>query len=162
MKIEKNGNNLVVFLNQKKIDKIDFSDKVLLEKYFQKLFFKLNEIYNLNIHGSYEIVLYNNSYGLILEIVSQDIEYYDYYNEISMQITISDDNDVIYRLNGCLPLSDNYDVFIYGDEIYIKPFCSDFFNDGIIVENCDIVYGKKAKHILKSSYKVSNEFVQLV
>ena len=162
MKIEKEDNNLIVFLNKRKIDKIDFKDKVLLEKYFQKLFLKLNDIYGLDMCGSYEIILYNNSYGLILEIKKQDIDYYDYYNEINMQITIANDNDVLYKMNDCLTFVNNCDTYIYEGEIYIKPIDYDFIDIGIIFENSEIIYGKNVKKILSCAQKIDNSFVQLV
>lgn len=162
MKIEKDGNDLIVFLNNKKTEKIDFKNKVFLEKYFQKLFLKINDIYGLDMCGSYEIVLYNNSYGLILEIRKQDIDYFDYYNEINMQITISNDNDVLYKIKDCLTFFNNYDTYIYNGDIYIKPISNDFINIGIVVENSEIIYGKKAKEILNNASKVDNSIVQFV
>lgn len=162
MKIDKQDNNLIVFLNKKMTEKIDFTNKINLEKYFQKLFIRLNNIYELDMHGSYEITIYNNSYGVILEIKEQDIEYFDYYNEIDMNLNISKNNEIIYKLTGEIPNNKNYNIYMYNGDIYIKPTKMDFITLGILIENSEIIYGKNASKILNQATKVNNKITLIV
>lgn len=162
MKIDKQDNNLIVFLNKKMTEKIDFTNKINLEKYFQKLFARLNNIYELDMQGSYEITIYNNSYGVILEIKEQDIEYFDYYNEIDMNLNISKNNEIIYKLIGEIPNKKNYNIYTYNGDIYIKPIKIDFISLGILIENSEIIYGKNASKILNQATKINNKITLIV
>lgn len=153
MKIEEKDNNLIVFLNIK--PKIDFSNKSDLQKYFQKLFLKLNNIYELDLCGSYEIDIYNNNYGIILEIKKQDIEYFEYYDGIDMKITVSKYNDVLYKIkNYNEQLEKTCELYMYNGTIYAKPKNQNFQKIGILIENSEIIYGKECFQIKKKLKKI--------
>ncbi len=156
MKIEKRENKLIVFLNTKTSEKFNFKNKIELEKEFQKLFSKLNKIYDLEICGNYNIEIYNiKQYGIILEIEKQNEEYFSYCDYIDMNLNISKYNDILYKIK-------NYDkeilynsiMYINKGEIYIIPRNSEFQTIGKTVENCEIIYGKEAYKIKKISKKI--------
>ena len=91
---------LVIYLKKDLINNINFNVKDELEKYFKYLFNRLNEYYYLEIKGFYNIKVYiDNSYGVVLELKKEDIDYYDYLdNSVDMRITIINE-DFLYRLN---------------------------------------------------------------
>ena len=156
MKIKEEDNNLIVFLNNKTIKQTDFSNKINLEKNFQKLFSKLNNIYELNLSGRYNITIYNTAYGLIIEMQKQDIEYFDYYDEIDMNITISKYTDIIYKIKNYNKIFKEYcEFYIKDDSIYALPKKEEFQKLGILIENSEIIYGKKCNDIKKTAKKIS-------
>lgn len=161
MKIENKDNNLIVFLNKKIAPKIDFTNKIDLEKYFQKLFIKLNNIYELDLCGSFEINIYNNAYGIILEITKKDIEYFDYYDEVDMKITISKYNDVLYKLNNYNDeIEKTCELYTYNGIIYAYPKNDNFQKLGKLIENSEIIYGKKCHQIKKKLKKIIPNFYE--
>lgn len=151
MKIEKRDNNLVVFLNEKIAPK-NLNNKIELEKNFQKIFNKLNNIYKLELSGSYEINIYNNKYGIILEIKKEELEYFDYYDTIDMHINISKYNDIIYKTNNIIK---DTNIYEYKGEIYIEQKNTDFNKLGLIIENSEIIYGEMAYNIKKKAKKLN-------
>lgn len=160
MKIEQKDNNLIVFLNKKLMPQIDLSNKINMEKYFQKLFTKLNTIYELDLYGSYEINIYKNKiYGIILEIKEQENPYLDYYNGIDMKITISKYNDFIYKVNNYYKeLKNNCEIYTLDGIIYAIPKKDEFQKLGILIENSEIIYGKQCNQIKKRAKKINPNF----
>lgn len=155
MKIETRDNNLIVFLNKKISSKIDIKNKINLEKHFQNLFQKLNDLYEMKLYGSYEIILYDNPYGIILEITKQDIDYFEYSDIIDMKINISKYNEVIYKIKDNIEQIKNIsEIYKYKDNIYCIPKTESFEKAGIILENSDIIYGKKCKEIKQNLKKL--------
>lgn len=157
MKIEKHDDNLVVFLN-KKIAPKNINNKIELEKYFQKIFNKLNNIYNLDLNGNYEINIYNNEYGIILELKKEEIEYFDYYDTIDMHLNVSKYKDILYKTTNII---NNINIYEYKGELYIEPIDADFNRLGIIIENSEIVYGKKAYTIKKKGKKLDRKSLKV-
>lgn len=158
MKIEKQDDNLVVFLN-KKIAPKNINNKIELEKNFQKIFNKLNNIYNLDLNGNYEINIYDNKeYGIILEIKKEEIEYFDYYDTIDMHLNISKYKDILYKTSN---ITKNTNIYEYKGEIYIEPINTDFNNLGIIIENSEIIYGEKAHTIKKKGKKLNRKHLKV-
>lgn len=155
MKIENRDNNLIVFLNKKISSKIDIKNEINLEKYFQNLFQKLNDLYEMELYGSYEIVMYDNPYGIILEIKKQDIDYFEYIDRVDMKINISKYNEVIYKIKDNIEQIKNLcEIYTYKDSFYCVPKTSSFEKNGIILENSDIIYGKKCKEIKQNLKKI--------
>lgn len=152
MKIEKQDNNLIVFFNEKTAPKN--LNKIELEKYFQKMFNKLNNIYNLDLNGNYEINIYKNKYGVILEIKKEEIEYFDYYDTIDMHLNISKYNDILYKTTNIMK---DTNIYAYKGEIYIEPMEIDFNKLGLIIENSEIIYGEKAYFIKKRGKKLNTK-----
>ena len=152
MKIEKQDNNLIVFFNEKTAPKN--INKIELEKYFQKMFNKLNNIYNLDLKGNYEINIYKNKYGVILEIKKEEIEYFDYYDTIDMHLNISKYNDILYKTTNIIK---DTNIYAYKGEIYIEPIEIEFNKLGQIIENSEIIYGEKAYNIKKRGKKLNTK-----
>lgn len=160
MKIDFRGNNFVVFLNKKYSEKINFFNNDELETYFRSLFIKFKDIYNIDISGSYNIEVFNdNNYGIVLSIEQDDSEYFDYYSDqIDMSIIISKYDQFIYKLIG--NLNDNIkkdcELFIYNNDIYVKPKNVNFINIGYLIENAEVVYGRKAYNVITNGFKISD------
>lgn len=158
MKIEKHDDNLVVFLN-KKIAPKNINNKIELEKNFQKIFNKLNNIYNLDLNGNYEINIYDNKeYGIILEIKKEEIEYFDYYDTIDMHLNISKYKDILYKTTNIIK---NTNIYEYKGELYIEPIDIEFNKLGILIENGEIIYGKKAYIIKKKGKKLDRKSLKV-
>ncbi len=152
MKIDLRGNNLIVFLNKSNVSDIDFFNRSELEDYFRKLFLKFNNDYDINMNGSYNIDVYiDDSYGIVLEIVKEDVEYFDYCDVVDMKITVSKYKNFLYKLNGYLNNFDNCDLYLYDGFFYISPHNIDFYSLGILIENSEIIYGKKCFDIMSKS-----------
>jgi len=157
MKIDVRDNNLIVFLNKKMVSNVDFFNKSELEDYFRSLFLKLNSDYDFDMSGSYSIdVFIDKNYGVVLEIEKDDIDYFDYYdNVIDMKITISKYSDFIYKLEGNIGnLFEFCDIYLFNGDIYVDPVNIDFLNLGFLIENSEIIYGKKCLDIRHSSKKI--------
>ncbi len=163
MKIEKKDNNLIVFLNKKNIPQIDLNNKIELEKNFQKIFNKLNTIYDMEINGYYDINMYNNEqYGMILEIKQKDSDYFEYYDTVDMNITLSKYKDILYKIeNFNKKIIDNSTIYIYKGEIYIEPKNIEFQKLGLIIENSEIIYGKKTNTIKNNGKKINPKNVKV-
>ncbi|MDD2377733.1 MAG: hypothetical protein PHD10_03465 [Bacilli bacterium] len=149
MKIEvRNDNNLIVFLNHKYIDKINFNDRNSLETYFRQLFLKLKNIYQLKISGYYDINVYiNEHYGIILELFREPVECFDYFNSIDMKVNIINNSEFLYQVND---ISEHYPTYLYKGKLYIRVNKNvSFIELGKIIENGTIVYGDIVEEILK-------------
>ncbi|MDD2435628.1 MAG: hypothetical protein PHO63_05190 [Bacilli bacterium] len=149
MKIEvKNDNNLIVFLNKKYTDKIDFSDRSSLESYFRQLFLKLKNNYQLKISGYYDINVYiDKYYGIILEMFQESIECFDYFNSIDMKVNIITNSEFLYQVND---FNKDYPVYIYRGKLYLRINKDiSFIELGKIIENGIIIYGDMVDDVLK-------------
>ncbi len=149
MKIDYRDNNLIVFLNRKNIDGVDFYDKSSLESYFRKLFSKLGD-YGIEIGGSYSITVYVDKCGVILEVARDDV---DYYYDVDMNITVSKYSGFIYRVNDFL-FSGNY--YCYNGCLFFEPDDIDFVSYGILIENSDIIYGRECFDIKRKGILIDN------
>lgn len=159
MKIDFRDNNLIVFLNKKMVSGVDFFNKSILEKYFRDLFLKFNETYDIDMNGSYNInVFADDNYGIVLEIEKEEIEYFDYYDVVDMNITISKYNKFLYKLNNYI---DNLGkIYLYNENLYLEPINIDFFKMGLLIENSEVVYGKKCIDIIKNGKEVGNLLIK--
>lgn len=144
-------NNLIVFLNSKKFNGIDFNDKCILEDYFKDLFLELSEI-GFDMNGSYCIdVFLDDNYGAVLEISENDI-YYDYCDFVDMKISISKYKGFLYLLNGDVgSLINSCKVYSYDGDFYLEPINIGFFDYGILLENSILIYGEDSYKIKKFS-----------
>lgn len=156
MKIDFEDNDLIVFLCNERVKNIDFFNKAELDNYFKDLFLKLNDIYCLDLIGSYEIELFIDSdCGIILRICEDDIDYYG--SIIDISVSISKCNKFIFKLNGSIgDLLEKCELFIFNDDLYIIPLNFNYLEYGILLENSEIVYGKKYYEIKKHCKKISD------
>ena len=65
-----------------------------------------------------------------------------------MHLNLSKYDEILYKTNDII----QNNMYIYNGEIYIEPQDTDFKTLGIIIENSEIIYGKKA-HIIKKKGK---------
>lgn len=145
MKIDCRDNNLIVFLNKKNISGVDFYDKSSLESYFRGLFSKLCD-YGIEMSGSYDITVYIDCCGVVLEIVQDDAEYY---YDVDMNITVSNYKGFIYKVSDFL-FPGNY--YSYNGCLYYDGFDIDFIKCGILIENSEIIYGKECFDIKRNGH----------
>lgn len=160
MRIDVRDNNLIVFLNSKKFCDIDFNNKCILENYFRNLFFELND-FGFDMNGSYCIdVFVDDSYGAVLEISKDDVEFYDYCDVVDMKISISKYRGFLFLLKGDIgSLINSCKVYSYCGNIYVEPVDVDFFSYGILLENCSLVYGLESNKIKSNCCDISKCFV---
>lgn len=165
MKVEKlDDGRLIVFLNNLYLKKNSFSLKNNLEKYFRNLFIKLNEFYEIEIKGFYNINIYqDNLFGIILELEKEDLDFYEFYDDhIDMKIRIMKKEKFLFRLDQFSMLNksvlDYCKIYKYNNNFYIIPkrTTSDI-NIGFIIENSKIVYGEEAYKIINKAYLINNK-----
>ena len=117
--INKSDDNFVIMIPNLK--DINFDDKSSLEDYFKCLFIKLKDMYNISVNGFYLIDIYiDDSYGVIIDVSSEDIEYFDYFSSsVDMEISKPKKTSFIYKVK------DIFDI----DRCILKDF-SIYFYDG--------------------------------
>ena len=138
MNLKFREDDLIVFLNQKEIEKINFENQKELKKYFEKLFYKIKNIYRINIKGSYEIKMYiDKNIGAILEIKKEKIEYFEYDEEIIDMKIKQEKTEFIFKIeNNIKTLKSKIKTYINQIE------------QGILLENSKIIYGDELKKII--------------
>jgi len=146
---------IIVFLND--INNIKFDDENILEEYFRELFRILNKKYNIKLNGYYNVDVYkDNNYGIILEIENEDLDYYNYFNQIDMKINIIKNEIFLYEINYDYidkEFINNSICYKYNNRLYLK--IMNKINMYKIFEFSNIIYGEKAKEILKYGKKVN-------
>lgn len=159
MKVIMNDDEIIVFLNKRYFVDLDFENEQSLEEQFKKIFQTLTKDYNVENSGYYNIDIYkDNNYGLILKIIKEESEYYNYFtNQIDMNINIHKD-DFLYEID-YISLDKkilNYvKTFKYKNKIYLKIIKDiDDITLGYIVEMSEILYGNKSLEILKIGKEV--------
>lgn len=150
MKLIFKDNKIIVFLN-KKIN----LDKNNLENYFKRIFFKIKDKYNLKMNGYYDINVYvDKYYGSIIEMENEDLDYYNYFNQIDMKIKVNKDT-FVYKIDydylNC-ELLKKTKVYKSNEKLYFKIIDPSILNN--VLEYGEVIYGNKAKEIIKTSEKV--------
>lgn len=165
MKVEKlDDGKLIVFLNNLYLKKNSFSLKNNLEKYFKNLFIKLNEFYDIEIKGFYNINIYqDNLFGIILEMDKEDLDFYGFYDDhIDMKIKIMKKEKFLFALDKFSMLNkdilDYCKIYKYNSNFYVIPkrTVSDI-NIGFILENSKIIYGEDAYKIINKAKLINNK-----
>ena len=159
MKVIMNDDEIIVFLNKRYFVDLDFENEHSLEEQFKKIFQTLTKDYNVENSGYYNIDIYkDNNYGLILKIIKEESEYYNYFtNQIDMNINIHKD-DFLYEIDYISldkKILKYVKTFKYKNKIYLKIIKDiDDITLGYIVEMSDILYGNKSLEILKIGKEV--------
>lgn len=121
MKIINKDKIIKVYLNN--IKNINFKDTDELETYFKDLFFKLKRFLNKTFTGLYDIDIYlDQSYGAIIELKKEDIDYIDYYeNEIDMRIIVHEDK-FLYKIKDIFEVDKNIikNMYFYKNNFYLE------------------------------------------
>jgi len=150
--------NMIVYLSKCYIENINFTDKDSLEIYFKDLFKTLQKKYDINISGYYDIDVYiDNYYGVIIEMMKEDLEYYNYFDDkLEMQIVIHDNISFLYLYKDYFDIEKINDsqIYKYKDNYYLK-IDKDISNIEFarILEFSDIIYRNTDK-IAKKNYLI--------
>ena len=150
MKLTFKDNKIDVFLNKPiKLKEIKSED------YFRKLFINIKNKYNLKLNGYYKINVYMDKlFGSVIVLENQEIDYYDYFNQIDMEIKVIM-NTFLYEVNYEYinkSILDKIIIYKLKDKLYIKILDESVLNR--IIEYSKIIYDNSAKEILKASKKV--------
>ncbi len=153
MKLEQN--NVVIFLPTPFFS-FDFSCKDELEDYFRELFLKLEDHYDFNMSGFYDIEVYEDSYyGAIFTIEEEDMPYFDCFDrQVEMSIHISKEKEFLYKIEDPLDLEQGIiscsEFYQYQNQFFLKVkkklTTASYMR---LLEYSTIVYGKKVKNIMK-------------
>lgn len=150
MKLISKDNKIIVFLYKR----INFK-QINLENYFKKLFIKFKEDYHIELNGYYSINIYiDKFYGSVIEIENEDLDYYNYFNQIDMEVKLND-NVFLYEMDYEYlnkSIINNSNIYKLKDKLYIQVKDNNILNK--ILEYSNIIYGEKIKYILRNSKKV--------
>ncbi len=152
-----NDKTKVIYFNKYYISKLDINDKDSIEQYLKEIFIRLNNIYNINLCGYYNVYLYNDKKsGVIIKLVEDDSDYYNYsLDEIEMRLIIKDCNDFLYQIDDIFTIDniilDNSKIYIYEEKIYLKLLKEiNNYELGRLLENSEIIYDSIDKIINKA------------
>lgn len=123
MKCIINETEITIYIQDSNIKKDKFNDIYFIEDYFKNLFLKLNEIYHIHLNGFYVIDIYiDDTYGIILEINEEKIDYIEYYDDTIDMKTSVYNTCFLYQAKDILNLYnyDNLDFYLYENKYYIK------------------------------------------
>lgn len=144
--------NLILFLNNLSIQKIQFEDREELEMYFRNLFLKLKDSYQIVINGYYQIDIYlDHYYGAIIEIEKEELDYFEYDdNQVDMRICIHQ-TPILYELEEYIPLDEKiYDMIWYHNKWYVKlKEKIDDIHLGRLLEYANVHYQNDTEQIIR-------------
>lgn len=140
-------NNMVIYLNDFHTKELDITNKKVLEPYFKLLFLKLYQIYQIEMHGYFNIVIYHDTnYGAIIELRKEDSDYYEYYDSsIDMKIIIDKESLFLYEIEDIFEIDEQLlkdsQVYHYNNKFYLKLLEKiDHISLGQLLEYAKIVY----------------------
>ena len=150
MKINFTNSTYILYLLNSYIKDVDFNNKDEIEKYLKEIFTIIGDRYNTLITGFFEINIYlNDSFGVIIEIEKDNLDYYDLFtNKIEMQVSIIENANLFLEIDDIL----NNDIYLkyhlYKDngKYYINV---DHINEISIYEEGKLIYGNIADKIAK-------------
>lgn len=121
MKINFDDNKIIIYLFKNNIKKEDFNDLKYIEEYFRNIFIRLKQIYNIEINGFYNINVYiDNIFGIVLELIEENIEYIDYYDDvIDMKLELHE-NEFLYHINDVTNIDKSNIIYNYNNKYYLK------------------------------------------
>lgn len=161
MKLVTDENKYIVYLYRKE-EIPDFNHKEKLEDYFRNFFLLLNEKYELDICGYYNLYVFLDTfYGMILEIEKEEYDYFESLdNQVDMRITFDKESIFLYKISDLFLLSKtmikNGNIYYYQKEFYyeIKKELKDR-EMAKLMESTTLVYGNKIPSILKYGSKLN-------
>lgn len=155
MKIIFNEDKIIIYLN-KENTKFVLNEDDSLKHYFQNLFYKLKKHFNIETSNFYNIdVFCDEYYGYVLEITASNL-YYDYFDQIDMQINIIKSLPFLYEIDYSFLNNLNLSYYKKGSKIYLKP--NNQINSmkfGQVIEYSKIIYGDEIENIINNSEKVN-------
>jgi len=149
MKVNRLDDSIIVFLNNFFINDINYRDNKDLEKLLKIVIDKLKNYYDINVIGYYNVLVYiDKNYGLILEMIDENLEYMDCDEIIDARLKVINTN-FLYKINDLINYSFEHKTYLYQDEIYIDILEDiDYIELGILLENSEIIY-KNTQDIIK-------------
>lgn len=142
MKIDVSHDKIVIYLKKDKVN-IDFKDEIRLESFLKKLFICLNDYYDIEIKGYYDVCVYlDNIYGMVLVLKCEDYDFYDYFDkQVDMRIKINK-NKFLYKVDDLFNINlSKYKIYKYLSDIYLLPKCNlNNIELGKLIEISDIIY----------------------
>lgn len=142
MKIDVSTDKIVIYLKKDRVN-VDFKDEYRLESFLKKLFICLNDYYDIEIKGYYDVCVYlDNIYGMVLVLKCEDYEFYDYFDkQVDMRIKINK-NKFLYKVDDLYSIDLNkYKIYKYLSDIYLLPKCKlNNIELGKLIEISDIIY----------------------
>lgn len=153
-------NNMIFYLNIDYLNKTKFDFKEHIEQNFKDLFIKLKNIYNLNLSGYYEVVIYvNDIYGMIIELEKDDDEYIKIFGDtLDMKITFKLNCELLYEIESYYPFKfKNYKLYYNDNKFYInidKLDKDERLEYLKLLENSTIIYGKEISEIMGKVIKI--------
>lgn len=152
-------NDITIYLNKEYLEKLNINTKNINSNYILKIIDKIKSIHKIDINGYYNAYIYiDNNYGIIINIQKEEIEYFDYFNTVELNINVTEDN-FLYKIDDIFNLSEyllnKFTLYKNKENIYLK-VKEQLTNIemGTILENSKIIYGKKVKKIINKSKKV--------
>lgn len=152
--------NIVIFLDKIYLQNIDLTNQNQIQKKLIKFINKIQNKYTLDLNGYYNVYIYKDeNYGLIVDMRKEELEYLDYFNQIEMNIQVIEDT-FLYKIEDIFRLNKNilkkFIIYKNKDTIYLKAKNKlTSIELGLILENGEIIYGKKARKIERQSQIIS-------
>ena len=144
MKVDIVDDNIIVFLNKYITKDLDYNDSKVLEVELKNIFDKLNLYHGIKIKGYYDVHIYiDNNYGVIIELIKDDIDYVDYDEVIDMKISINNIK-LLYKIEDIFKFNKLGKIYLYKNELYLEPSNMDIS----LFEHSEIIY-KNINNIIK-------------
>nr|MBP3259297.1 hypothetical protein [Bacilli bacterium] len=136
MKVDIVDDNIIVFLNKYITKDLDYNDSKVLEVELKNIFDKLNLYHGIKIKGYYDVHIYiDDNFGIIIELIKDDIDYIDYDDIIDMKISINNVK-LLYKIEDIFMFNKLGSIYLYKNNLYLEPNIYDIY----LFENSEIVY----------------------
>jgi hypothetical protein len=136
MKVDIVDDNIIVFLNKYVNKNVDYNDSKVLEVELKNIFDKLNLYYGIKIKGYYDVHIYiDDNYGIIIELIKDDIDYIDYDDIIDMKISINNIK-LLYKIEDIFMFNKLGKIYLYKNNLYLEPNIYDIS----LFESSEIIY----------------------
>ena len=114
------GDKIILYLNNQYIKQKKYNNEKI-EDNFKDIFETLKQYYNIKINGFYHIDVYSDSnYGIIIEMLPEDIDLDYYDNQVDMKI-IFHNKKFLYEIDEIEDYIHNK-IYKYKDKYYIEEF----------------------------------------
>ena len=157
MKVNKINDIIIVFLNKYYINNQNYDDIKVIEKELKALFKKL-EKHDIKIKGYYDVFVYkDNNYGIIIELIENNLGYEDFNDIVDMRIIIKNVK-FLYQIDDIIKLDIKYNLYSYKNNLYIEILDKiDNKNMSHLLEYSKIIY--KDMDIIKKCGRVLKEYM---
>lgn len=156
VKVNRIDQEKVVIFLPKPFFSFDFEDKEKLEENFKELFLKLEDRYELDMSGFYQIKVYQDLYyGAILDIEQEELPYFDCFDrQVEMSIQIMKDSFFLYQVEDILEIEPEIlkhsNCYIFQEHFFLElvhELPLSFYIK--LLESSTVVYGRKTQNIIK-------------